>query len=361
MPALDRAAAYSWRLLLVAAAGALVAAVLIQLRIILIPVVAAAFLATVLAPPVRWLEARRLPPVLATLVVLILSVALLVGAGVVLVPQVADQLDDLGGRVGEAMDRLDTLLVETVGVPGDWLDQVIQGVAEELRRGGLASRALRGARIAVEAAVSVLLTVVVLFFFLKDGPRLAGWGLRQVPERRRPVVAAAARRSWGVMGAYLRGVAITGLVDAVFIGLGLVVLGVPLALPLAVLVFFGALFPLVGAVVTGALAVAVALVSVGLTKALAVTALVIAVQQLESNVVAPVILNRAVRLHPLVIVLALTAGGVLGGVLGAFLAVPLTAVAVALVSELRSHRLSTPEEVPEGLGRVAEPSAERAG
>ncbi|MGH3001372.1 MAG: AI-2E family transporter [Gaiellaceae bacterium] len=195
---------------------------------------------------------------------------------------------------------------------------------------------LSGTMIAVELAVGTLLALFLLFFFLKDGDRIWAWVVRLFPGDARADVEAIGRRGWKVLGGYLRGVSIVALVDAVLIGGALAVLGVPFALPLALLTFLGGFLPIVGANLAGFAAAMVALVSDGLLTALVVAAVVLVVQQLEGHLLQPLIVGRSVRLHPVAILLAITAGGVLWGIPGAFLAVPLTAVSAAAASHLRT-------------------------
>ncbi len=182
----------------------------------------------------------------------------------------------------------------------------------------------------------VILTVIVLFFFVKDGEQIAGWLLHLVPRERRETVRRGAGRGWGTLTAYMRGIVVVATADAVSVGLGLLLIGVPLVLPLMLLTFFGAFIPIVGAFAAGLVAVLVALVSGGLTDALLVLAMFIAVQQLEGNFLQPLVMGRAVHLHPLVVLLALTAGATVAGIAGAFLAVPLAAVVAAIGNEFRS-------------------------
>jgi putative heme transporter len=191
------------------------------------------------------------------------------------------------------------------------------------------------------------LMLVTLFFFLKDGQRLTDGVISTAPPRHRRRLTEVAQRAWDTVGSYFRGQLLVALVDAVFIGIGLLILGVPLALPLAVLIFFGGLFPIVGAVTTGALAVLVALADAGPVTALIVLGLVLLVQQLESNVLEPLILGHVISLHPLVILLAITTGAVTLGILGAFLAVPVTATIARIIDYVR-------EDQPEGARHPAD-------
>jgi predicted PurR-regulated permease PerM len=191
----------------------------------------------------------------------------------------------------------------------------------------------------------ILLTLPLTFFFVKDGRRIATWLTdRMVPPAHRTLAFGVEEKAWQTLGGYLRGTALMGVIEGTIIGVTLVLIGAPLVLPLAVLTFFGAFFPLVGATLAGIVAGLVVLAANGLADALIVGAVVVAVQQLDGDVLAPFVLGRAVRLHPLVILLALTAGAVLGGAVGAFLAVPTTAVAVVATGELRARFAETADE-----------------
>jgi predicted PurR-regulated permease PerM len=206
----------------------------------------------------------------------------------------------------------------------------------------IASGVLAGAILAGEVIAGLLLVLVLVFFFVKDGEKMCRYGLDQVREENQELLAALGDRVWVTIGGYVRGTALVALADAVIIGVGLLIIGVPLVLPLALLVFFGAFFPLVGAVLAGSVAVLVALVSGGPTDALLALGVVVIVQQVEGDVLAPLVLGRAVRLHPVVIIGALTGGAVIGGLIGAFLAVPVAAVAVAVASELKARGIIGP-------------------
>ena len=167
------------------------------------------------------------------------------------------------------------------------------------------------------------------------------WLLSRVSDRSRPVAAHAGRTGWRTLGAYTRGTMMIAAIDAFGIGLALVVLQVPLALPLAVITFLGGFVPIIGATVAGSVAILVGLAARGPTTALLVAAAVIAVQQLEGNLLEPLIMKRQVRLHPVVVLLAVTAGTLLGGIPGAFVSVPIVAVAYRVIETVADHRRST--------------------
>jgi predicted PurR-regulated permease PerM len=202
--------------------------------------------------------------------------------------------------------------------------------------GGMVAGVLNGALIVTQWLAGFLLTLFLTFFFVKDGPVIWGWCVRLFGPTRRRHVHEMGVRSWRVLTAYMQGAAMVATIDAVLIGIVLVAVGVPLALPLVSLTFIAAFFPIVGAFVAGAAAVLVALVANGIGPALIVLAGIVVVQQLEGNVFYPVVVGRRLRLHPVVMLAALTAGGVLAGIAGAFLAVPVAAVAGAIIEYARS-------------------------
>jgi predicted PurR-regulated permease PerM len=196
--------------------------------------------------------------------------------------------------------------------------------------------ALQGVTIALELVVGLLLSLVTTFFFVKDGDKLARSALRITDRRRTEELQELGRRVWATLSGYVRGTTINGLINGTLMATALLILGVPLALPIGVLTFFGAYFPIVGSVATGTLAALVALASQGPVAALVVIGITVLIHNLEGYLVGPLVLGRAVHLHPLAVLLALAAGGVIAGIVGAFLAVPVTAVAVTTIQYYRT-------------------------
>ncbi|HSH22719.1 MAG TPA: AI-2E family transporter [Acidimicrobiales bacterium] len=342
---LDRAASFTGKSLVVAAGVALVVLALARLRLLVLPMIVALLLATALVPPVRWLQRIGVPRLVATWLVLLAGAAALVGLVVGLAPSVAEEFRGLGPTVEQGVRQVENWLVEgPLALSGEEIDRYTDQVVDQLRTSGarLASGLLAGAVVISEVIAGLLLIVVLTFFFVKDGEEICAFGLRQLREEHHDLARAVARRGWAALGSYVRGTAAVAVVDAVIIGVGLVLIGVPLVAPLVLLTFFGAFLPLVGAVAAGAVAVLVALVSGGPTDALLTLGVVVLVQQVEGDVVAPLVLGRAVRLHPVVILAALTGGAVIGGLIGAFLAVPAAAVAVAVGSELKARGVIGP-------------------
>ena len=331
---------YSWAAVGI---GVIVAATLVVLReltVVIVPLVLALFPAAVLMPPANALRRRGLPSAAAAAVTLIGAVGLLTLLFSVLAPQVADELGGLADSLEQGYLRLRAYVeAGPLGLPGLPVDDLFEQLRERLSTEGseITGRVLEAGIVLVEGVTGLIFGLLALFFYLKDGPRIAAWARDLFPRRLRADVQAIGDRAWFTIGAYIRGVLIIGMVDAVAIGTGLFVLRVPLALPLAVLVFFGALFPIVGAFAAGTVAVLVALATNGPAAALAVLILIVVVQQVEGHVLTPILLSRATQLHPLAVVSALAAGGVLAGILGAFLAVPIAASLARAVAYIRTR------------------------
>jgi predicted PurR-regulated permease PerM len=345
--AFARLAVLSARFLLVVLALAVLFWLLGKVWVVLLPVFLGLLLATVLWPPVRGLRSSGVPPALAASFVLVAAVLALIALVAGLAPQVTGQSQELADQVTAGLAELqDRLTGPPLNLGEDRIGATIDNVIGELQANAqnIASGVVTGAVAAGSLLLTLVLAVVLCFFYLKDGPRFLPWIGGLVGPRAEPHVAAITQRSWTTLSGFIKAQAVVGLVDAVFIGVGLAVLGVPLALPLAVLVFFGAFIPIVGAFVTGALAALVALVTNGLTTSLIVIGLVVLVQQLEGNVLQPVLVGRTLDLHPALVILAVTAGGSLRGIVGAFLAVPVVAVGAVCV---RYARQQLAEHVPE--------------
>lgn len=335
-----RAGRTGWALLGLAGALALGGYVAGRLSLLVVPVVLALFPATLLVPVADWLCRHKVPGALAALLALVGGILLIVGVIGAMVSLVVAGLPGLAESTSAGLAELEGLLQSApfgfeIGGFSDLLAMAREQVGQA---GDVTATATQAAVTAVETVTRLVLMLVILFFYLKDGRRLADGLVATAPAPARGAVGEIARRSWATLRAYFRGQLLVALIDAVFIGIGLVLLGVPLAGPLAVLIFFGGLFPIVGAVTTGALAVLVALADGGLTAGLLVLALVLAVQQLEGNVFQPMILSRAIDLHPLVVLLSIATGAVVAGILGAFLAVPAAAIIARAVHYLRYER-----------------------
>jgi predicted PurR-regulated permease PerM len=267
---------------------------------------------------------------LAVSTVMLAALALLVGLIAFVVPSIAAGFDDLNSDVASAWESLRAWLVEgpwsfTETQVNDSIDSFAQSAMDAIR-----GSALGGAAAVAEFFAGIFLIAMVTFFVLKDGRKIAEKLFDRMPEASARKAETGFQIGRNTLSRYMWGIALVGLVDATAIAIGLWLVGVPLILPLAILVFFGAFFPLVGAFVSGLLAVAVAFVNGGLSDALIVLGIVVLVQQLEGDVVLPLVFGKTLELHPLVVLLGVAAGGFAFGLLGAFLAVPLIAVAACL-------------------------------
>jgi predicted PurR-regulated permease PerM len=339
------ATAYSWRLLVVGAAVVALALAISRLYLVFLPLFAALLFATFLWPVADWLTGRGLHRGLAAATTVVGGIGVLAGLGALLGPPFVSAIDDLGDELTEAIDAAEGWLVDgPLDLSQEQLGDAVDRAAEQLRDnvGTLSQSALSGAIVVVEIVTGTLLAVVLLFFLLKDGERIWQW-LLGLFDARRGDVDELGRRAWATLGGYVRGLTVVAAFDAVFIGLALLAIGVPLVLPLAVITFFAAYVPIVGATASGLLAVVVALVTLGFVEALLVLAAIVAVQQLEGNVLHPLVVGRAVELHPIAILLAVTAGALLFGVIGAFVAVPVAAVAATALAYGRERRPAAAE------------------
>lgn len=328
---------------------------LLQIKLVVIPLLLALILAAAITPLVGWLRRRGWPDAAATgtsFVLLIIVFAAVVSG---IVAAVRTQWDALVPQVFAGFDRLYALVREGP-LPVD--DEVVQSLrntaADFMTSSAAQDTAVNGLFVVTELVTGFILMAVILFFFLKDGGRIWAFCLQPLRGRRLAKARLAGMSSIAVLGGYVRGTAIIALVDSVLIGAALFILQVPLALPLAVIVFVGAFIPLIGATAAGALAAFVTLVTHGPVLALIVVAVVIVVNQLEGNFLQPVVMGNTLNVHPLVILVALTAGTILAGVIGAILSVPLAAVSWAVTKIWVENRMSSRAPVGQpaaGAGR----------
>lgn len=334
------------RLLLVLLAALAVWA-LWQVRTVAIPVLLAVFIASATVPPAHWLMRRGVHPAVATTAVwlgLIAAGALLV---TLLIPITRDGIDDLAFDLDTFIAGIQSTAARfgvDQGQLTDLGDQARQWVTE--RSGRIAGGALTGVIATGEVVIGAVLALVLAIYFTHGGPNLVAWLTALLPESSREETRAGGSIVFHVVGRYMRGVALVGFVDGFFIGLGLLILGIPLAIPLAMLTWIGAFLPIVGAFLAGLLAAVVAFVAKGWLAALIVVALTVAVQQIEGHILAPQIYGRALDLPGSVILIVIALGGTLAGIAGAFLAAPVTSAVVALLhhrAELRQAARKGPE------------------
>nr|WP_238526276.1 AI-2E family transporter [Gordonia neofelifaecis] len=323
--------------------------VLSKFWVILLPVILGIVVATVLWPPVRWLLSKRVPPAAATFVVLLAAIAVIGGVVALIVPSVVDQAPQLADRAVDGVKRVqDWIQGPPLNVGDDQLTSLVNEITSKLQKSAstIATGVFNGVGVATSALITLFTTVVLLFFFLKDGPKFLPWLDRTMGKEGAVHVSEILRRMWETLGGFIRTQAIVSFVDAALIGIGLLILDVPLAGVLIVITFMGGFIPIVGAFVAGALAVLIALVSNGLTSALIVLGIILAVQQLEGNVLSPWLQAKSMNLHAVIVLLSVTLGGSLFGITGAFLAVPAAScLAVALRYILEQIGIAAGEEI----------------
>lgn len=305
---------------------------LMQIKLLVIPVLIALILAAAIGPFVNMLRRRGIPGGVATGLAFVALLALLAGISTVIYFSVRNQWGELAAQASSGLDELEHfLLTGPVPIEQEQLDQAREGIVQFATSSQVRSGAITGLSVVTEFIAGASLMVVILFFFLKDGAKIWNFFLRPFSGHREAKLRRVGSRTLEVLGGYVRGTAIVALVDTVAIGAALLIMQVPLAFPLAIIVFIGAFIPLVGATVAGILAALVALVANGPIVALIVVAVVVAVNQLEGDLLQPIVMGKSLQLHALVILMALTAGTILAGIVGAVLSVPLAAVAWAII------------------------------
>ena len=301
------------------------------LKLVVIPAVLALIIASAFRPLVRVLE-RVMPRLLAAIVSLLLGVIVFGGVITIAVVGIQSQFDTLSKSVTSGVDQVvDFVNNGPLPISTEQIDDVRKSIITFVTSSQFGAGAIAGVSTAAEIVTGGVLGIIILFYFLKDGPQIWTFLLRPFKPEPRAKAHRAGLAAVTTLGGYVRGTAIVAAVDAICIGIALVVLRVPLAIPLAILIFVGAFIPLVGATATGIIAALVTLVTVDLNAAIVVAIVVIVVQQLEGNFLSPVVLGKSLELHGLVVLLALTAGTVLGGIVGTLLSVPIAAVAWAVI------------------------------
>lgn len=301
-----------------------------------LPVILALIVCTVLSPITNGLRRLKVPGGLAALFSLLVFFAVLVFFVAIILPDILRNSRVLVIQAGQGIQGLQLWLQNQESLPFDvdaeQVDSIVQDVATWMqdRAGAIAGGIFSGISTATSMSITLVVVLVLTFFFLKDGPKFLPWVRSATGGRAGLHATELLTRAWETLGGYIRAQALVSLIDALFIGIGIWIVGVPMAFTLAVITFIAGFIPLVGAIVAGALAVLIALVSLGFTKALIVLGIVIAVQQLEGNVLSPLLQSRAMNLHPVIVLVSVTVGGGLFGLVGAFLAVPVAAT-VAVV------------------------------
>lgn len=296
-----------------------------------LPIVLALIVCTVLAPPTEFMRKRGIPSGLAALVSLLMFFGVVVFFVAIILPDIIGNSRVIAIQSAQGLQSLALWLQNNENLPftfdGEKLNEIVQDSFEwvQNRAGAIAGGIFSGIGTATSIAVTLVVVVVLTFFFLKDGPKFLPWVRSATGGRAGLHATELLTRAWNTLSGYIRAQAVVSFIDAIFIGVGIWIVGVPMAFTLAVITFMAGFIPLVGAIVAGALAVLIALVSLGFTEALIVLAIVIAVQQLEGNVLSPLLQSRAMNLHPVIVLVSVTVGGGLFGLVGAFLAVPAAA------------------------------------
>jgi predicted PurR-regulated permease PerM len=338
----DLAAAWGWRLLVIAGAVYLLWFVVSFLAVLVIPVVVALLISALVVPLVDWLEQVGVRRGIGSFLVVALTIAVVAALLIFAGQQVANGADDLASSTVDGLDKIrnwlqDGPLHASDSQINDYIQRIQDAITKQTQEGGVVGRVTE-----VGAAVGHVLAgfFIVLFstyFFLADGDRIWAWVVRLSPRAARERVDSSGRVAWISLTQFVRATVIVAATDAILIGAGAAILGVPFSLAIGVLVFLGAFVPIVGATVAGTVAVLVALVDQGLVTALIMLAVVIGVQQLEGHVLQPFLMGRWVSVHPLAVILAIGAGVLTAGVAGALVAVPLAAAANAVVQHLAAY------------------------
>ncbi len=327
-PLVRKAAAWAWRLLVILAAVVAVLWVLEKLEVIVVPVLLALMISALLVPAVDWLDRRGLPRGGAVTLVLLGGFLILGAILSFVVSQFVVGLPDLTEQVTRSIDSTRRWLIQgPAHLRGEQIDNARNAAIQALHnnQAKLTSGALSTAATVTELVTAAVLVLFTLIFFLYGGRNIWAYVAKIFPVGVRDRVLEAGRAGYRSLIGYVRATFLVALTDAAGVGAGLAIMGVPLALPLASLVFLGAFIPLVGAVIAGFLAVVVALLAKGIVYALLTLGLLVVIAQLEAHLLQPLVMGRAVSIHPLGVVLAISAGGVLAGIVGALLAVPTTA------------------------------------
>ncbi|MBO8187569.1 AI-2E family transporter [Streptomyces spirodelae] len=352
------AAEAGWRLLVLAGVIWVLMKVVSTISLVIIAFSAGLLITALLQPTVARLRRLGLGRGLATAITFISGFVIMGLVGWFVVWQVMENLDTLTDKVQDGIQELKNWALNgPFHVSEDQINEIAQNLSDWIGDNSkeLTSAGIEGVTVILEFLSGALLAMFVTLFLLYDGRRIWEWTLKFVPAAARDGVAGAGPRAWATLTGYVRGTVIVALIDAVFIGIGLYFLNVPMAVPLAVFIFLFAFIPIIGAVVSGALAVVVALVTDGIVTALLALAVVLAVQQIESHILQPFILGRLVRVHPLAVVLAVTGGSLIAGIPGAVVAVPLVAVVNTVVGYLRGYAQE------QTLRRLREAAPQQAG
>ena len=346
------------RLVVIAAAAFVIGWGIGHIWMVLFPVSMALIVATVLSPPVSWMRSRGAPAAVAAGLVIVGFLATLGGIVTFLIPQVTEQAGEIASSASDGLQEVRNWLTgEPFNLSENQITAAIAALQDKLQDS--ASAISEGVFTTISTATSIIINIVLIlmltFFFIKDGHRFLPWINTLGGHRAGDHLTEVLGRVWNTLGSFIRTQTLVSFIDAFIIGVGLAILGSPLALPLAVITFFGGYIPIVGAFISGGVAVLVTLVTNDYKDALIALVIVVAVQQLEGNVLSPILQGKTMNLHPAVVLLSVTAGGSLFGITGAFLAVPVAAT-VAEIMRYVNERIDDSVSVlaPKDDGRAAE-------
>jgi len=343
-------AAWAWRLIVIGVVGIAIISLFAQLSTILMPIVVALIIAAPLEHLVTRMEKHRIPRSAGAAIVMLTLIFVVLGLLVAAGGTIAAGFEDLRVQAVEGFNTfLDWLVDGPLHVNPEQIADLQEQATDLLQKNwtGLANGALSVTATIGTLVAGTVIALLSLFFFLKDGRMMWLWGVNHTAGTNAPRIDNAGTSAWGTLGRYARTSAFVAFIDAAGIGIGAWILGVPLALPIAILVFLFSFIPLFGATLSGAIAVLVALVDGGWQSALIMLGIVILVQQIEGTLLYPLMFGKAASLHPMVILIGVSAGTLLAGFVGAVIAVPLISFATTFITKLRDPEALAPGEEPE--------------
>ncbi|TDD50705.1 AI-2E family transporter [Kribbella antibiotica] len=337
-PGMQIASAWSWRFLVIVAAVAVIGFVMQYLSEVVVPVTVGILLTALLIPITNGLQKLRLPRGAAAGITVVTTIVLVAGLLTLVGTQIAGQFQSLSTQVGEGVQKLRELARLNFGLTDKDITGAFKQLQDTITSGGaLGQRAAEVGSTATHVVAGLFISLFCLFFFLYQGDKIWAWLVRLFPRRARDKADSSGRKAWVSLTAFVRATIIVAAVDAVGISVGAAILGLPLVGAIGILVFVGSFIPVIGALISGIVAVLVALVAKGPVVAIIMLAVVIGVQQLESHVLQPFLLGRAVSVHPLAVILAIATGVVIAGIVGALIAVPTAAVLNAVINHLAGN------------------------
>ncbi|MGG5258104.1 AI-2E family transporter [Phycicoccus avicenniae] len=340
------ASEWAWRFIVIGAALVAVLYLTSLLSEVVIPIIVALLLSALLHPIYDRL-ARVMPNGLAAGITVLGTIGVVAGLLSFVGSQLTSQLGDITGKVTDGIEQIRQWVQSSFGITDTQLTEYIDRARQSLSSGGVTDSLAAAGLTAGHLVAGFFLALFSLFFFLYDGHTIWAWAVRLFPRGAREKVHSSGLIAWGQLAAFTRATVLVAAVDAIGIGVGAAILGVPFASGIALLVFFGAFIPIVGAAVSGGVAVLLALVALGPVQALIMLGIVIGVQQLESHLLQPLLIGRAMRLHPLAVILAIATGLILAGIIGGLIAVP----TIAVLNAVGHHLLDSPDgpRTSEGL------------